>query len=67
MEREKTSVAKKLSPKLAGRDYVENLGLKVPELYWKGKDLKEIPDLDNLPQSFVLKPEKDGVQITCIV
>jgi glycosyltransferase involved in cell wall biosynthesis len=49
---------KKLSPKLAGRDFVQKLGLKVPELYWKGNNLEEIPDFDKLPKSFVLKPEK---------
>ena len=49
---------KKLSPKIAGRDYVNELGLKVPELYWKGDDLASIPSFERLPNQFVLKPEK---------
>jgi glycosyltransferase involved in cell wall biosynthesis len=49
---------KELSPKIAGRDYVNELGLKVPELYWKGEDLASIPSFERLPNQFVLKPEK---------
>ena len=49
---------KELSPKVAGRDYVNKLGLKVPELYWKGHDLVSIPSFEELPNQFVLKPEK---------
>ena len=49
---------KKLSPKIAGRDYVEQLGMKVPELYWKGDDIQGIPPFQQLPSKFVLKPEK---------
>ena len=49
---------KELSPKIAGRDYVNNLGLNVPELYWKGDDLASIPSFERLPYQFVLKPEK---------
>jgi glycosyltransferase involved in cell wall biosynthesis len=49
---------KKLSPKLAGRDYVEQLGMKVPKLYWKGEDVEEMPLFNQLPNKFVLKPEK---------
>ena len=49
---------KKLSPKLAGRNFVEELGLKVPDLYWKGKNIEQIPEFDQLPEDFVIKPEK---------
>jgi hypothetical protein len=49
---------KELSPKIAGRDYVNELGLKVPELYWKGEDLASIPSFERFPNQFVLKPEK---------
>lgn len=54
----KTAWQKNLSAKLAGRDFVEELGLKVPELYWKGKDIEGIPQFDQLPENFVIKPEK---------
>lgn len=49
---------KKLSAKIAGRDFVEQLGMKVPELYWKGDDFQDIPPFQQLPSKFVLKPEK---------
>ncbi len=49
---------KELSSKLAGRNYVKELGLKVPELYWKGDDLASTPSFDRFPNQFVLKPEK---------
>ena len=49
---------KKLSPKLAGRRFVEDLGLKVPVLHWEGKELRDIPELASLPRNFVIKPEK---------
>jgi glycosyltransferase involved in cell wall biosynthesis/Tfp pilus assembly protein PilF len=49
---------KSLSAKLKGREYVEGLGLKVPELYWKGETIEEIPLFETLPPNFVLKPEK---------
>ncbi len=49
---------KKLSPKLAGREYVEGLGIKVPDLYWQGDRIADIPEFDKLPPNFVLKPEK---------
>ena len=37
---------KTLSPKITGRDYVEGLGLKVPALYWTGKNLEDVPSFD---------------------
>ena len=49
---------KELSFKLSGRNYVKELGLKVPELYWKGDDLASIPSFNQFPNQFVLKPEK---------
>ena len=49
---------KSLSAKLKGREYVDGLGLKVPELYWKGETIEEIPLFETLPPNFVLKPEK---------
>lgn len=49
---------KKLSAKIAGRDYVESLGLKAPKLHWKGDNIESIPLFEELPSKFVLKPEK---------
>lgn len=49
---------KTLSPKIAGRDYVEAMELKVPALYWTGKNLEDVPSFEELPENFVLKPEK---------
>ena len=49
---------KELSAKIAGRDYVESLGLKAPKLYWKGDNIESIPLFEELPSKFVLKPEK---------
>jgi glycosyltransferase involved in cell wall biosynthesis len=49
---------KKLSAKIAGRNYAEELGMKVPDLYWKGDNLQDIPPFHQLPNKFVLKPEK---------
>ena len=49
---------KSLSAKLSGRRFVKKLGLKVPELYWSGTNLDEIPDFEDLPKNFVLKPEE---------
>ena len=50
--------AKHLSPKMAGRIYVEKLGIKLPELYWSGTEISEIPELDDLPKRVVIKPDK---------
>ena len=49
---------KSLSAKLSGRTYVEGLGLKVPELYWSGSDVNELPEFSSLPSKFVLKTEE---------
>lgn len=49
---------KHLSAKLAGRDFVEQLGVKVPKLYWKGDNLADLTSEERLPPSYVLKPEK---------
>ena len=49
---------KSLSAKLWGRNFVEKLGVKVPELYWSGSEVNEVPDFSTLPSHFVLKPEE---------
>jgi len=48
---------KYLSAKLSGQEYVEQLGLKVPSLFWKG-EVSEIPNFETFPSKFVLKPEE---------
>ena len=50
--------AKHLSAKMKGRLYVEKLGIKLPELYWSGTEISEIPELDDLPKKVVIKPDK---------
>jgi len=50
--------AKHLSAKMAGRIYVEKLGIKLPDLYWSGTEISEIPELDDLPKRVVIKPDK---------
>ena len=47
-----------LAGKLAGREFVENLGLKVPDLYHVSDTVEEIPEFSSLPPRFVLKPSR---------
>ena len=60
---------KSLSAKLSGRNFVENLGLKVPELYWSGAEIEGIPEFSTLPSKFVLKPEEgwNSNNVYCMV
>lgn len=60
---------KSLSAKLSGRAYVERLGLKVPELYWSGADVEQLPEFSTLPSKFVLKPEEgwSSKNVYCMV
>lgn len=50
--------AKHLSAKMAGRIYVEKLEIKLPDLYWSGTEISDIPELDDLPKRVVIKPDK---------
>ena len=47
-----------LAGKLAGREFVENLGLKVPDLYHVSDTVEEIPEFSSLPNRFVIKPSR---------
>ena len=60
---------KSLSSKLGGREYVKQLGCKVPVLYWRGEDPNDIPALDSLPERFVLKPAEgwSSNHVYCVV
>ena len=51
--------------KIGRKEYVKQLGYKVPVLYWRGEDPNDIPALESLPERFVLKPAEDGVPTTC--
>ncbi|MGY8781632.1 MAG: glycosyltransferase, partial [Fidelibacterota bacterium] len=61
--------AKFLSSKMKGREYVAELGLKVPNLYWVGKDASQIPSLKDLPSRVVIKPEKgwSAKNVWCLI
>ena len=60
---------KSLSSKLGGREYVKQLGYKVPVLYWRGEDPNDIPALESLPERFVLKPAEgwSSNHVYCVV
>lgn len=45
---------RRLTNKLTGRAFAVRHGVPVPELYWYGKNIDEIP-FDNLPSSYVIK------------
>ena len=57
-EQKKEVWQKTLSSKRSGRFYVENLGFKVPFLFWSGKEIEEIPEFSFLPENFVIKPSE---------
>jgi len=61
--------AKHLSAKTAGRIYVEKLGIKLPDLYWSGTEISEIPELDDLPKRVVIKPDKgwNANNVWCLI
>ncbi len=46
---------RKLSNKDNAREFAKKHGCKVPELYWRGRDINKL-DFNNLPARFVLKP-----------
>jgi hypothetical protein len=47
----------KLDDKYNSREFAKMHGSKVPDLYWKGKDVDSI-DFDALPENFVIKPKR---------
>ncbi len=46
---------RKLSNKYNSREFAAKLGCRVPELYWKGRDVATI-DFTQLPKQFVIRP-----------
>lgn len=54
MQYDRRPLLKTLENKLTGREYAEANGVPVPELYWSGTDVENIP-FDDLPASYVLK------------
>jgi hypothetical protein len=46
---------RKLSNKQNAREFAKKYGCRVPELYWKGRDVHKI-NFKNLPPQYVLKP-----------
>ncbi len=57
-----------LSNKWNARQFAERHGLRVPELYWHGRNLSKL-DMDALPACFVIRPtfghSQDGVFVMC--
>ena len=57
-----------LSNKWNARQFAERHGLRVPELYWHGRNLSRL-DMDALPGCFVIRPtfghSQDGVFVVC--
>ncbi|MEJ2319659.1 MAG: ATP-grasp fold amidoligase family protein [Gemmatimonadales bacterium] len=57
-----------LSNKWNARQFAQRHGLRVPELYWHGRDLSRL-DMDALPRCFVIRPtfgcSQDGVFVIC--
>ncbi|MFD2514645.1 ATP-grasp fold amidoligase family protein, partial [Pontibacter locisalis] len=46
---------RKLSNKYNARVFAQKFGCRVPQLYWKGRDLKEL-SFRNLPDQYVIRP-----------
>ena len=46
---------RKLSNKYNSREFAKKHGCKVPELYWRGRDINKIP-MNDLPKQFVIRP-----------
>ena len=49
---------KHLSAKLNGRKHVEDLGVKVPDMFWTGESINQIPEDLVIPSRYVIKPER---------
>ncbi|PXY78563.1 MAG: hypothetical protein CXX81_07140 [Methanobacteriota archaeon] len=47
---------KQVSNKMNGRRYAHLAGTSVPILLWSGKDMSQLPELNELPQRVVIKP-----------
>lgn len=52
------SLGKKVANKCYGAEFAKNLGVNIPKLFYKLTHTDEIPLFDDLPDSFVIKPEK---------
>lgn len=53
--RDVTYWQRKLSNKHNSREFAKMHGCKVPDLYWKGRNIDELP-FDELPQNYVIRP-----------
>ena len=58
VQNENVGPVKFIAEKLAGREYAMAQGVKVPELYYTCDRIEKLPDFNQFPENFVIKPSR---------